>query len=120
MNRRNFLQNSSLALGSLLLPSSKLYAHFIQQNPFKIKLVRNNVSVFSEKGGTIGFLQTKDNFVVVDSQFQEQSVHLITELKKLSENAIKFLINTHHHGDILRETLPLKVWLNKLWLTKTH
>lgn len=99
MNRRNFIQNSSLAFGGLMMPSNSLVSNFLFDDPFKIKLVRNNVSVFTEKGGTIGFLQTKNHFAVVDSQFQEQATHLITELKKLSENSIEFLINTHHHGD---------------------
>ncbi len=99
MNRRNFIQNSSLAFGGLMMPSNSLVTNFLFDDPFKIKLVRDNVSVFTEKGGTIGFLQTKNHFAVVDSQFQEQATHLITELKKLSENSIKFLINTHHHGD---------------------
>ena len=99
MNRRNFIQNSSLAFGGLMMPSNSLVSNFLFDDPFKIKLVRDNVSVFTEKGGTIGFLQTKNHFAVVDSQFQDQATHLITELKKLSENSIKFLINTHHHGD---------------------
>ena len=99
MNRRKFIQNASLAAGALVLPGKSLAYNLLIDNPFKIKLVRGNVSVFSEKGGTIGFLQTKNHFAVVDSQFQEQSTHLITELKKISENSIKYLINTHHHGD---------------------
>jgi cyclase len=37
--------------------------------------------------------------VVVDTQFPEQSQHLIDELKKKSEKPFKLLINTHHHGD---------------------
>jgi len=35
----------------------------------------------------------------VDSQFPDQSKHLIDELKKKSEQPFKLLINTHHHGD---------------------
>lgn len=99
MNRRNFIQKSSLTLGGLMIPNNSLVSNFLFDDPFKIKLVRDNVSVFTEKGGTIGFLKTKNHFAVVDSQFQEQATHLISELKKISENSIKFLINTHHHGD---------------------
>jgi len=35
----------------------------------------------------------------VDSQFPDQSKHLIDELKKRSEKLFKLLINTHHHSD---------------------
>ncbi len=42
---------------------------------------------------------SKDGIVVVDSQFPEQSAHLIDELKKKTEKPFRLLINTHHHGD---------------------
>ena len=99
MNRRKFIQNSSLAVGGLVMPSNSLISNLLFDDPYKIKLVRGNVSVFSEKGGTIGFIQTKNHFAVVDSQFQDQATHLINELKKIDQKPIKYLINTHHHGD---------------------
>ncbi len=55
--------------------------------------------IFTEKGGTILFALGKDGIIVVDSEFPEQSQHLIDELKKKSEKPFKLLINTHHHGD---------------------
>ncbi len=99
MNRRNFIQNSALTFGAFSLLPSGLWAKSVTDNPYKIKELRGGVSVFSEKGGTIAFLQTPKGLVVVDSQFQEQSQHLIDELKKLSTSPFKLLINTHHHGD---------------------
>ena len=98
MNRRNFIQNSALAFGALAL-SNRTFGNTIFDNPYKMKMLRGDVGVFTEKGGTIAYLQTKKGFAVVDSQFPEQSTHLITELKKLSEKPIQLLINTHHHGD---------------------
>ena len=67
--------------------------------PWKIKMLRNDIGVFTEKGGTIAFLLSKKGIVVVDSQFPEQSQHLIDELKKQSSQPFELLINTHHHGD---------------------
>jgi cyclase len=99
MNRRNFMQNSALTLGAFTLLPNGLWAKSASENPYKIKEVRGGVNVFSEKGGTIAFLNTSKGMVVVDSQFPEQSQHLIEELKKLSTNPFKLLINTHHHGD---------------------
>jgi cyclase len=99
MNRRNFIQKSALTFGAFSLLPSGLWAKSMADTPYKIKELRGGVSVFSEKGGTIAFLQTPKGLVVVDSQFQEQSQHLIDELKKLSTSPFKLLINTHHHGD---------------------
>jgi glyoxylase-like metal-dependent hydrolase (beta-lactamase superfamily II) len=66
---------------------------------YLIKPLRRNVGIFSEKGGTIGWLIQPDSMVVVDSQFPEQAGHLLDELKKFPLSPMKYLINTHHHGD---------------------
>ena len=99
MNRRNFIQNAALTLGAFTLLPNGIWAKYSLENSYKIKELRGGVSVFTEKGGTIAFLNTKKGMVVVDSQFPEQSQHLIDELKKQSTKPFKLLINTHHHGD---------------------
>ena len=98
MNRRSFLQNSALTVGALTLARQNLLSSFFE-DPWKITMLRNDVGIFEEKGGTIAFLLSKKGIVVVDAQFPEQSRHLIDELKKKSEKSFKLLINTHHHGD---------------------
>jgi cyclase len=108
MNRRNFIQNTALTVGTFTLLPNGLWAKSISDTPYKIKEVRNGVNVFTEKGGTIAFLNTKEGMVVVDSQFPEQSQHLIEELKKQSTNPFKLLINTHHHGDHTRGNISFK------------
>ena len=98
MQRRSFLRNSGLFLGSGLLFQQQLLAHMVD-DPFKIQMLRDDLGIFTEKGGTIAFLFTKEGIVVVDSQFPEQSQHLIDELKKRNDKPFRLLINTHHHGD---------------------
>lgn len=99
MNRRNFVQTSTLTLGTLALSGKELLANLLAENPYKMRELRGGVGVFTERGGTIAYLTTPKGIAIVDSQFPEQSKHLIDELKKLSEKPIKLLINTHHHGD---------------------
>jgi cyclase len=98
MLRRKFIHNSAFTVGALTLAQQKIFAAFFQE-PWKITMLRNDIGIFEEKGGTIGFLLSKKGIVVVDSQFPEQSKHLIDEVKKKSEMPFKLLINTHHHGD---------------------
>jgi len=57
------------------------------------------IGVFTERGGSILFLLSKEGIVVVDSQFPEQAQHLIGALKKQSAQPFRLLINTHHYGD---------------------
>lgn len=98
MNRRSFLQNSALTFGAMTLAQKSILASFFE-DPWKITMLRNDVGIFEEKGGTIAFLLSKKGIAIVDSQFPDQSKHLIDELKKRSEQPFKLLINTHHHGD---------------------
>ncbi|WP_128548124.1 MBL fold metallo-hydrolase [Larkinella soli] len=97
MQRRRFLQQSAGSAVLSLLAGPQLFAR--QDTPYTLKEVRRGVGIFSEKGGTIAHLATKEGIVVVDSQFPEQSQHLIEQLKKQSDRPFKYLINTHHHGD---------------------
>ncbi len=98
MNRRSFLHSSALAFGALTLTQQKLLTGLFD-DPWKITMLRDDIGIFTERGGTIAFLLSKKGLVVVDSQFPDQSTHLITELKKRAEKPFKLLINTHHHGD---------------------
>lgn len=98
MKRKQFIQASSLTLGALAFANTKSLAWFFD-DPWKIKMLRNDIGIFTEKGGTIGFMLSKKGIVVVDAEFPEQAQHLIAELKKRSEKPFKLLINTHHHGD---------------------
>ncbi len=105
MNRRSFLQNTALTFGVLSLANQNLLSGLFE-DPWKIKMLTDNLGIFIERGGTIGFLLSKSGIVVVDSQFPEQGKHLIDELKKRSlsagqsgEAVFQLLINTHHHGD---------------------
>jgi cyclase len=99
MQRRNFIRNTSFTLAGLTLFNKHMAAAFFIQPAWKIKMLTDDIGVFTEKGGTILFYIAKKDIVVVDAQFPDSAQHLIDELKKRSENPFKLLINTHHHGD---------------------
>ncbi|HEX9957979.1 MAG TPA: MBL fold metallo-hydrolase, partial [Fibrella sp.] len=99
MNRRQFVHNSALALGGVSLINHSLFGKTVVEDPYKMKMVRDTVGVFTEKGGTIAYLKTQDGWVVVDTEFPEQAQHLVAALKKTADIPLNLLINTHHHGD---------------------
>lgn len=99
MQRRSFLRTTGLSAGLLALSSKDLFAAFLQQPAYKIKMLRGDIGIFTERGGTIAFYPSADGYIVIDSEFPDQARHLIDELKKMKEIPIKYLINTHHHGD---------------------
>ena len=99
MQRRSFLRNTGLTLAGLSLLNRDSLASFLGDPTWKIKMLTNDIGIFTEKGGTILFLLTKKGMVVVDSQFPDTAGHLIEELKKKNKKPFKYLINTHHHSD---------------------
>lgn len=99
MQRRLFIKNSSVVLAALAVFSNKTMGQFLADATWSVKMLTDDIGVFTEKGGTIVFMLSKEGIVVVDAQFPETSQHLIDELKKKSEQPFRLLINTHHHGD---------------------
>lgn len=50
-------------------------------------------------GGNIGVSIGADGVFVVDDQFAQLTPKIEAAIKALSDQPIKFLVNTHHHGD---------------------
>ncbi len=99
MQRRSFIKNTGFTLGALALLNGKSLAQLLEDPAFKIKMLTDEIGIFTEKGGTILFMLTKEGTVVVDSQFPDSAAHLIEEIKKKTTAPFRLLINTHHHGD---------------------
>jgi cyclase len=98
MHRRNFLLNTAVAAGAFSLLGKKSFAS-LADDPMQFKLLRNNVGMFAENGGTIAWMINKEGIVVIDAEYPEQANHLISKLKEQSDKPFEWLINTHHHGD---------------------
>jgi glyoxylase-like metal-dependent hydrolase (beta-lactamase superfamily II) len=65
----------------------------------KLKPLSGNVYALYGRGGNVGFFVGPDAVVVIDSQFKDIAPGIVAQIKKVSDKPIKFLINTHHHGD---------------------
>jgi cyclase len=58
-----------------------------------------NFYTLDGSGGTIGVLTGPDGVLMVDSQFAPLSDKIAAAIKQISNGNIRFLINTHVHGD---------------------
>ena len=99
MDRRSFVKNTGFSFGAISLVGRDWLSLFLQETPYKMKMLRNDIGIFTEKGGTIAYYISKKTIAVVDAQFPEQSKHLIDALAKDPGKPFEILINTHHHGD---------------------
>ena len=50
-------------------------------------------------GGTIGVLVGPDGLLLVDSQFAPLTEKVVAAVRQISDGRIRFLVNTHVHGD---------------------
>jgi cyclase len=74
-----------------------------QQNYDTVKIrpvkITDNIYMLKGAGGNIGVLVGKDGTLMIDDQFAPLSNKINGTIKTISPGEIKFLINTHIHGD---------------------
>ncbi len=58
-----------------------------------------NLSMLEGQGGQIGVLAGPDGVLMVDSQFAPLTEKIVAAIKTINPGPIRFLINTHVHGD---------------------
>jgi glyoxylase-like metal-dependent hydrolase (beta-lactamase superfamily II) len=78
-------------------------AAFGQQNFDTVKIqpvkVKENIYMLKGSGGNIGLLTGKDGNLMIDDQFAPLSGKIKAAVQAIDTNPIRFLINTHLHGD---------------------
>lgn len=65
----------------------------------KTTKLSDNIYMLEGRGGNIGVSVGEDGVIMIDSQFAPLSDKIIAAIKELSDKDIKYLVNTHHHGD---------------------
>jgi cyclase len=65
----------------------------------KTTKVAGNFYTLEGQGGMIGVLAGPDGVLMVDSQFGPLSEKIVAAIRQISDGRIRFLINTHVHGD---------------------
>jgi glyoxylase-like metal-dependent hydrolase (beta-lactamase superfamily II) len=65
----------------------------------ELQNVSGNVYCLYGQGGNIGILKADDGLLVIDSQSLQMAEKILKKIATLSPKPIKYLINTHYHGD---------------------
>lgn len=61
--------------------------------------ISESVHMLTGAGGNVGVSVGKDGVLIIDDQFETLAPKLRDAIKKLSDSKIRYLINTHYHGD---------------------
>jgi glyoxylase-like metal-dependent hydrolase (beta-lactamase superfamily II) len=65
----------------------------------KVEKVAGTVYMLTGQGGNIGVCVGEDGIVLVDDQYAGLAPKIISALNGISDKPIRFIINTHYHGD---------------------
>ena len=90
-------------LASALLAATAAQAQ--QQRPdfskveIKTTKLADNFYTLEGQGGAVSVLTGPDGVLLVDSQFAPLTEKLVAAIKEVSDKPIRFLVNTHVHGD---------------------
>lgn len=61
--------------------------------------VRDNIYMLVGSGGNITVQIGAEGVLVIDTQYAELSDKILAKIRELSDKPLRYIINTHHHGD---------------------
>lgn len=67
--------------------------------PSKVEKIKDDLYVILGEGGNVTVYLTDEGVVLVDSKFERNYDDLVANVKSVTDEPIKYLINTHAHGD---------------------
>lgn len=79
-----------------LAPLFFLQAQEVSIEPIKVK---DNIYMLKGRGGNIGVSFGKDGVLIIDNQFEDMVPKIKNAIKDLTDEEVRFVINTHYHGD---------------------
>ena len=88
--------------GALVLAAALAYAQGapdFSKVQIKTTKIADSFYTLEGQGGTIGVLVGPDGVFMVDTQFAPLSEKIAAAVKQLTPQPIKFIVNTHVHGD---------------------
>src|ERR1017187_1113566 len=50
-------------------------------------------------GGNVAFMPTNEGVILVDDKFAQDAPEIVAKVKSVSDKAIRYVLNTHQHGD---------------------
>lgn len=84
---------------SVLLASAAVAQQDFSKVEIKTTQVSGNVYMLEGAGGNIGVSAGTEGILIVDNQFAPLADKIAAALARLNPGKLKFVLNTHHHGD---------------------
>jgi cyclase len=95
------MKTHCLSLAAIILCAGSLQAFAQDFSKVEIKTIKvaGNVYMLQGAGGNIGVSVGPDGILIVDDQYAPLADRIKAALKNLGDGKLKFILNTHYHGD---------------------
>jgi cyclase len=90
--------------GGILLAVAGLCLVWLQAQPAKqplnVQKVTDNLWVImNASSGNVAVMPTSEGVLLVDDKFEQDGPEILAKVKAVSDKPIKYILNTHQHGD---------------------
>jgi len=84
----------------LLFPAAIAPAQAAPPQPLhQVQKLSDHAYAIQGPGGNVGLFVTAHAAVLIDDQFEKSAPELLKAVRTVTQNPIKYLVNTHHHPD---------------------
>ncbi len=93
---------STFALSAILLTAAPAYAAGDDDAPkteITAEIVTDGIYRLIGPGGNIGVSIGEDGVFVIDDKYERFGEEIIAQIEALSDQPIRYVVNTHYHGD---------------------
>ncbi len=96
----NFRMSGALVPGfAMLLAAAPVAAQDWDSIEVETVQVRGNIYALFARGGNIGVSVGDDGVFLIDDQFAPLTPKILAAIAEISDQPVRYLINTHYHGD---------------------
>ena len=88
-----------LRMGALMMVMGGLWLGNSQQPGLTVEKIADDLHVIVGNGGNVAVFTTDDGLILVDDKFEKDVPEILAKVKAISTKPIRYIINTHHHGD---------------------
>lgn len=67
--------------------------------PLAVEKVKEGLFNISGSGGNVAAYVTTEGVILIDDKFPQNTPEILAKVKSISELPIRYVVNTHHHGD---------------------
>src|ERR1041385_1513498 len=94
------MRSFRLVWAAVILSATTLFAQQdFSKVEIKVQKVAGTVYMLTGSGGNIGVSVGDDGVVIVDDQYAPLAPKIKEALKKIEDQPVRFVLNTHFHGD---------------------